>query len=59
MIAAEILLLVIIYLVGFGVPVIFYVLELLTGFIQALIFGGLTLIFSTLAVDTREEEHAS
>jgi F-type H+-transporting ATPase subunit a len=56
MIAGEILLLVITYLVGFGVPVVFYVLELLVGFVQALIFGGLTLIFLTLAGATHEEE---
>jgi F-type H+-transporting ATPase subunit a len=37
----------------------FYVLELLVGFLQAIIFGGLTLIFLTLAVSSHEEdEHA-
>ncbi|GAI01307.1 unnamed protein product, partial [marine sediment metagenome] len=34
----------------------FYGLELLIGFIQAIIFGGLTLIFLTLAVESHEEE---
>jgi F0F1-type ATP synthase membrane subunit a len=33
-----------------------YPLELLIGFIQAIIFGGLTLIFLTLAVEPHEEE---
>jgi F-type H+-transporting ATPase subunit a len=33
-----------------------YPLELLIGFIQAIIFGGLTLIFLTLAVQPHEEE---
>jgi len=32
----------------FAIP--FYGLELLVGFVQALIFGGLTLVFLTLAV---------
>jgi F-type H+-transporting ATPase subunit a len=58
MIAGEILLLVMTYLVGFGIPVIFYGLEVLVGFVQALIFGGLTLVFLTLAVTEHEEEHA-
>ena len=56
MIAGEILLLVMTYLVGFGVPVVFYLLEVLVGFVQALIFGGLTLVFLTLAVAEHEEE---
>jgi len=34
------------------------VLELLIGFIQAIIFGGLTLIFLTLALEHHEEEEA-
>jgi F-type H+-transporting ATPase subunit a len=35
----------------------FYGLELLIGFIQALIFGGLTLVFASIAVGTGSEEH--
>ena len=57
MIAGEILLLVMVYLVGFGIPVIFYGLEAFVGFVQALIFGGLTLVFMTMAVTTHEDEH--
>ncbi len=56
MIAGEILLMVITYLAGFGVPVVFYALELLVGFIQALIFGTLTLIFLNVAIASHEEE---
>ena len=56
MIAGEILLLMMTYLVGFGIPVIFYGLEFFVGFVQALIFGGLTLIFLSIAVTKHEEE---
>ena len=37
----------------------FYGLEILVGFIQALIFAGLTLVFVTIAVTPHEagEEH--
>jgi len=34
----------------------FYMLELIVGLVQALIFGGLTLVFMTLAVSGHEEE---
>ena len=58
MTAGEILLLMATFLVSFLFPVIFYGLELLVGFVQALIFGGLTLIFLTVAVTSHEgEEH--
>lgn len=50
MTAGEILLLVASFLVPFVFALPFYGLELLIGFIQALIFSGLTLIFLTLAV---------
>ncbi|MBI2916391.1 MAG: F0F1 ATP synthase subunit A [Chloroflexi bacterium] len=56
MTAGEILLLVITFLVGFTVPVVFYSLELLVGFVQALIFAGLTLVFTTIAITPHEEE---
>jgi F-type H+-transporting ATPase subunit a len=59
MTAGEIFVLVLLFLVPF-LPVIGailpYGLELLIGFIQAIIFGGLTLIFLTLAVESHGEE---
>ena len=56
MTAGEILLLAVMFLVPWVVAPIFYGLELIVGFVQALIFGGLTLIFLTLAVTHGEEE---
>ena len=56
MTAGEILLLVATFLVPFLFALPFYGLELLIGFIQAIIFGGLTLIFLTLAVVSHDEE---
>ncbi len=50
MTAGEILLLIVVFLVPWVVALPFYGLELLVGFVQALIFGGLTLVFLTLAV---------
>ena len=61
MTAGEVLLLSATFLVPFLFALPFYGLELLVGFIQALIFSGLTLIFLTLAVtshDNHEEEAA-
>jgi F-type H+-transporting ATPase subunit a len=49
MTAGEILLLVVAFLVPWVVALPFYGLELLVGFVQALIFGGLTLVFVTIA----------
>jgi len=49
MTAGEILLLIAIFLVPWVFALPFYGLELLVGFVQALIFGGLTLVFLTLA----------
>jgi F-type H+-transporting ATPase subunit a len=40
----------------FALP--FYGLELLVGFVQALIFGGLTLVFLTVAVGAHGAEAA-
>jgi F-type H+-transporting ATPase subunit a len=40
----------------FLLAVPFYGLELLVGTIQALIFGGLTLVFATMAVMSHEHE---
>ena len=54
MTAGEILLLIIAFLVPFVAIEIFYGLELLVGFVQALIFAGLTLIFATVAVTHHE-----
>ena len=60
MTAGEILLLVSGFLVSFVFTIPFYGLELLVGFIQALIFAGLTLVFISVAVTPHEheEEHA-
>ena len=58
MTAGEILILVAVFLVPWLFALPFYGLELLIGFLQALIFGGLTLIFLTLAVASHEEEKA-
>jgi F-type H+-transporting ATPase subunit a len=56
MTAGEILLLVAAFLIPWLFAIPFYGLELLIGFIQAIIFGGLTLIFLTLAAESHEEE---
>ncbi len=59
MIAGEILLLVVVFLVPLIATIPFYGLELLIGFIQALIFAGLTLVFGVIALTPHtEEEHA-
>ena len=50
MTAGEILLLIAAFLIPFLFALPFYGLELLVGFVQALIFAGLTLVFLTLAV---------
>ena len=58
MTAGEILVVSIAYLVPFLVPVVFYGLEILVGFIQALVFGGLTIVYISLAVASHSsEEH--
>jgi len=56
MTAGEILLLIAAFLVPWVFALPFYGLELLVGFVQALIFGGLTLVFLTLAVTHHGEE---
>ncbi len=56
MTAGEILLMVAVFLVPWIFALPFYGLELLVGFVQALIFGGLTLIFLTVAVTAHHEE---
>jgi len=58
MTAGEILLISITYLLPFLVPIIFYGLEILVGFIQALVFAGLTIVYISLAVASHSsEEH--
>jgi F-type H+-transporting ATPase subunit a len=46
---------VVIFIVPLVIPSIFYGLEALFGFVQALIFGGLTLVFGYAAVMSAEE----
>ena len=58
MLGGEILLLMMLFLMPFLLAVPFYGLELLIGTIQALIFGGLTLVFATMAVTLHEHEEA-
>ncbi len=58
MTAGEILLLSIAYLLPFLVPIVFYGLEVLVGFIQALVFSALTIVYISLAVASHSsEEH--
>jgi F-type H+-transporting ATPase subunit a len=56
MLGGEILVLMMIFLMPYLVGVIFYGLEVLVGLVQAIIFGGLTLVFATMAA-TPHEEH--
>ncbi len=60
MTAGEILLLITAFLIPFVVSDVFYGLELLIGFVQALIFSGLTLVYVTMAVAAHGEhsEHS-
>ncbi len=58
MTAGEILLLIAAFLVPWVFALPFYGLELLVGFVQALIFGGLTLVVLTIAVASHEREAA-
>ncbi len=53
--AGEVLLLVITFLVPYIVPLPFYLLEVLVGVIQALIFSMLTLVFLKMATVAHEE----
>ena len=56
MTAGEILVLVSAFLVPFVATIGVYGLELLVGFIQALIFAGLTLVFASIAMTPHEQE---
>ena len=58
MTAGEILLLIAMFLIPWIFALPFYGLELLVGFVQALIFAGLTLVFLTVAVSHGETEAA-
>jgi F-type H+-transporting ATPase subunit a len=58
MTAGEILLLIAMFLIPWIFALPFYGLELLVGFVQALIFGGLTLVFLTVAVGAHGAEAA-
>lgn len=53
--AGEVLLIVIAFLIPYVVPVPFYGMELFVGFIQALVFSMLTLVFMTIASMDHEE----
>lgn len=53
--AGEVLLIVIAFLIPYIAPLPFYALEVFVGFIQALVFSMLTLVFLTMA--TTAEEH--
>jgi len=55
MTAGEILLLIAAFLIPWVFAIPFYGLELLVGFVQALIFAGLTLVFLTVAVSHHGE----
>jgi F-type H+-transporting ATPase subunit a len=59
MTGGEILLLMMLFLAPFFLAIPFYGLELLVGFIQALVFSSLTLVFASVAVSPEhsEEEH--
>jgi F-type H+-transporting ATPase subunit a len=57
--AGAILLAVMLFLVGTGLPVIFYALELIVGLAQALVFAVLTLVFVSQAMEGHhgDDEH--
>jgi F-type H+-transporting ATPase subunit a len=57
MVAGEIVLIMVTFLVVFIGPIAFYGLEILVGGVQALIFTGLTLVFAVMAVAPHEGSH--
>ena len=59
MLGGEILILMMLFLMPFVLAVPFYGLEILVGLVQALIFGGLTLVFATMAVTLHEHEETA
>jgi F-type H+-transporting ATPase subunit a len=58
MTAGEVLIVVVAFLAPLVLGVAVYGLEAFVGFIQALIFGGLTLVWMAMAVEKHEEEHS-
>ena len=61
MLAGEIVLFMMTFLTVFMTPIIFYGLEILVGGVQALVFMGLTLVFTSMAVASHgghEREHS-
>ena len=56
MTAGEVLVLMMAFLIPWVVVSVFYGLEIILGFVQALIFAGLTLVFVTMAV-SHDDEH--
>jgi F-type H+-transporting ATPase subunit a len=56
MTAGEILIMVAAFLLPFAISWVVYGLELFIGFIQALVFSGLTLAFAAMAVSSQEHE---
>ncbi len=57
MTGGEILILMMFFLAPWVLAIPFYGLELLVGLVQAIVFGGLTLVFVTIAVTPHEEAH--
>lgn len=57
MVAGEIILVMITFLLVFMAPIAFYLLEILVGGVQALIFMGLTLVFAFMAVAPHGADH--
>jgi F-type H+-transporting ATPase subunit a len=55
--AGEVLLTIIAFLVPYAAPLPFLFLEIFVGFIQAFIFGMLTLVFVAMATTSHDEEH--
>ena len=57
MLAGEILLLMMAFLIPYFLPLPFYGLELLVGFIQALVFASLAILYLSVAVMPHKAEH--
>lgn len=56
--AGEVLLTIVLFLVPYLVPLPFLFLEIFVGFIQALVFSMLTLVFLKVATTSHEEHHS-